>query len=107
MNKNKHYEFNLNAEYDGNIADIHMKENINGRNKTYNMILDNNDLENILNIKSVNMPIHKRLENDFLNIEVIEPKIQKYTKKIKYKIGGNKKTKKSKLYKTKTKKIKK
>jgi len=53
------------ADYDGDIANIHIDSNTNGMHNHFNITLDNDDLANILNIKGVNMPIHKRLEMDF------------------------------------------
>jgi len=57
---------NWDADYDGNIANISIDTNTNGNNKHLNFRLDNDDLANILNVPSVNMPIDKRLENDFM-----------------------------------------
>jgi hypothetical protein len=53
------------ADYDGDIANIHIDSNTNGKHDHFNISLNNDDLANILNIKGVNMPIHKRLEMDF------------------------------------------
>jgi len=68
MNNNNHSSFNellWNADYDGNNANINVSSNNNGHKKRYNINLDNDDLSNMLNIPSVNMPIHKRLQMDF------------------------------------------
>ena len=54
-----------NADYDGNKAKIFIKKNIDGNKQKYHFTLDNADLANLLNINSVNMPIHKRLKTDF------------------------------------------
>ena len=53
------------ADYDGNVANISLDLNTNGNVNHYNVKLDNDDLANILNVNSVKMPIHKRLEKDF------------------------------------------
>jgi hypothetical protein len=53
------------ADYDGNVANISLDLTNNGNVNHYNVKLDNDDLANILNINSVKMPIHKRLEKDF------------------------------------------
>ena len=68
MNNNNHSNFNellWDADYDGNSANINISSNNNGNKKRYNINLDNHDLSNMLNIPSVNMPIHKRLQMDF------------------------------------------
>lgn len=56
---------NWDADYDGKIANISLQTNMNGETNTMNMRLDNDDLANLLNIQSVNMPIHERLKMDF------------------------------------------
>jgi len=58
-------ELNWDADYDGDIANISLTSNTNGDKKHFNISLDKNDLENILNVPSVEMPIHKRLKMDF------------------------------------------
>jgi hypothetical protein len=55
-------EISWEAEYDGNIANISLSD---GRHH-YDISLDNQDLEGLLNIPSINAPIHNRLEKDFL-----------------------------------------
>jgi hypothetical protein len=64
-NKNHFNQINWDADYDGNIANISVNSNINGKRDRFNITLDNEDLADILNIPSVNMPIDKRLELDF------------------------------------------
>jgi len=66
-NKNKVNEINWNADYDGEDANIHFTTKTNGRKKTVDIQLDNNDLANLLNIPSVNKPLHKRLKIDFIS----------------------------------------
>jgi hypothetical protein len=56
------------ADYDGNEANVSLDLVNNGKTEHYNVKLDNDDLANILNIKSVQKPIHKRLTNDFKNV---------------------------------------
>jgi len=68
-NNNKRNEFNeikWDAEYDGKQANISLDSNSNGKKKHYNFSLDNQDLANLLNVPSVNMPIDKRLHMDFV-----------------------------------------
>jgi len=64
-NDNNVNEIKWDADYDGDVANISMDLTNNGNVNHYNVKLDNDDLANILNINSVKMPIHKRLEKDF------------------------------------------
>jgi hypothetical protein len=65
-NDNNHFnEVKWDADYDGNTANISVNSNTDGKRDRFNVSLDNEDLANILNIPSVNMPIHKRLKIDF------------------------------------------
>lgn len=69
QNDNNVDELKWNANYDGDIANIKLNitehENIK-TDKGFHFKLTNNDLANMLSIPSVNIPIHKRLENDFM-----------------------------------------
>lgn len=64
-NHNHVNKTNWDADYDGEIANVSINTENNGNHKQFNFTLDNEDLANILNIPSVNTPIHKRLEMDF------------------------------------------
>lgn len=65
-NNNNHFnKINWDADYDGDIANISINTNTDGRSNHFDIKLDNEDLANILNVQSVNMPIHERLKNDF------------------------------------------
>jgi hypothetical protein len=73
------------ADYNGDIANLSVDTNTDGKRKHFDFSLDNQDLANILNIQSVNMPIDKRLKMDFqepyyntesLYIELPTPKIE-------------------------------
>ena len=64
-NKNKFNEIDWEADYDGKTANISVTSDIKGRKRHYDIKLDNDDLANILNVSSVQTPIHKRLEQDF------------------------------------------
>jgi hypothetical protein len=64
-NRNHINEINWDANYDGDVANISIDTERNGKSKHYDIKLDNNDLANLLNIHSVNMPIDKRLKIDF------------------------------------------
>jgi hypothetical protein len=56
---------NWDMNYDGNTANLHVNNNTDGKCKSYDISMDNDGLEKMLNTQSVNMPIHKRLQNDF------------------------------------------
>jgi hypothetical protein len=58
-------EINWDADYDGNFANISLDLNQNGKTNHYDVKLDNEDLADILNVPSVNLPVHKRLSDDF------------------------------------------
>jgi hypothetical protein len=64
-NHNHINQINWDADYDGDMANISIDADSNGKSKHFEIKLDNNDLANLLNIQSVNMPIHKRLKMDF------------------------------------------
>ena len=61
-NTNEFNEINWDADYDGNVANISLDSISDGNKKHFEIQLDNNDLANLLNIPSVNMPIDKRLK---------------------------------------------
>lgn len=60
------HELKWNADYDGDVANVKLLSNIDGNKQKYGAQLDNEDLANILNVSSINMPLHKRLRNDFI-----------------------------------------
>ena len=64
-NQNHFNQLNWDTEDDGNIANISIQSNYDGKQDQFNVSLDNNDLANILNIPSVNIPLDKRLNMDF------------------------------------------
>jgi len=64
-NQNDVNEINWDADYDGKVANISVDLQNNGRLKHYDVTLDNEDLANILNVPSVNMPLDRRLKRDF------------------------------------------
>lgn len=108
-NNNKQSENSVSwiGNYDGNIANVDMVINNNGNQKSLNLQLDNQDLLNLLNIPSNQMPLEKRLLNDFspntpmpMHIIQIPNRIGLEYKKIKNK----RKTKKLKSRRSKSKK---
>jgi hypothetical protein len=64
-NNNHINEINWDTDYDGDIANISVNSNNDGKREHLNFFLDNQDLENILSMQSVNIPIDKRLKLDF------------------------------------------
>lgn len=66
-NNHKHInEINWDANYDGDVANLSLTTNNDGKYEQFNVTLNNNDLAEILNYPSVNTPIHKRLETDYM-----------------------------------------
>ena len=64
--RNSLSEVDWNANYDGNIANIELGVSDNlGQTVKYQFHLDNEDLEEMLSIPSVNQHLDKRLRNDF------------------------------------------
>lgn len=73
-NRNHINQVNWDADYDGDMANISIKTNTDGNREHFDVTLDNEDLANILNVNSINIPIHQRLKNDFKdNIYSNEP----------------------------------
>jgi hypothetical protein len=66
-NHNHINELNWGADYDGDVANISLDTTSNGKTEHFDIKLDNDDLANLLNIPSVNMPINQRLKMDFDN----------------------------------------
>ena len=58
-------EIQWDAIYDGKEANISVSSNTDGAKQEYEFRLDNKDLETMLNIPSVDMPLHERLQKDF------------------------------------------
>lgn len=63
---NRFNQIDWDADYDGNIANISVTSNTDGNKKHFDVSLDNQDLASILNVPSINMPLDKRLHNDFI-----------------------------------------
>lgn len=78
-NNNKFNEIDWDAGYDGDVANVILSSNNNGKQKIYNVKLDNEDLANLLNVPSITGPIDKRLKMDFNNNKQFrrEPNIYK------------------------------
>ena len=80
-NENHFNQVNWDADYDGNIANISIDSNNDGKRNQYNFTLDNQDLANIFNIPSINVPIDKRLQMDFQDSFNSEPYLIELPKK--------------------------
>jgi hypothetical protein len=66
-NNNNHInEINWDADYDGDVANLSLTTNNDGKHQQFDLTLNNDDLAEILNYPSVNTPIHKRLETDYI-----------------------------------------
>jgi hypothetical protein len=63
--KHKTNEMDWDADYDGDEAKVSLRVNDDGKKQKYKLRLDNEDLADMLNIPSVNMPLEKRLLRDF------------------------------------------
>jgi len=74
------------SDYDGKMANINIDINNNGIREIVNMKLNNNELKKILGIQPVEIPLEKRLMEDFLynkpiNLEGVFQKSRKHRKK--------------------------
>ena len=72
-NKNNINEIAWDADYDGEEANISLNFINNGKRDNYHLSLDNNDLANLLNVHTVDLPLEQRLKRDFKR--GAEPKI--------------------------------
>ena len=81
IHRNKQTKFNdikWDSDYDGNKAKISIDADMNGNQNHFKIKLDNKDLANMLNMPTINIPIHKRLENDFnMNRFIGDPNVYK------------------------------
>jgi len=64
-NHNHVNQINWDADYDGDVANISVDSNTDGKRNHYAVSLDNQDLANILTIPSIDIPLDKRLKMDF------------------------------------------
>lgn len=55
------------GKYDGKKADIDLDINNNGQKQHYDIELDNDEIQNLLNVHSVDKPLDNRLLEDFLS----------------------------------------
>ena len=66
-NKNYYNEIDWDADYDGEIANLSVNINENGKTGYFNTQINNNELAGLLNIPIVESTLDKRLYDDFLN----------------------------------------
>ena len=68
-NNNKNYssEFDWDADYDGEKANISLNMDQNGKKEHMEIKMNSDELAEILNIPSDNLMLDKRLYNDFLS----------------------------------------
>lgn len=70
------------GDYNGKVANINVDINRNGDREFVSMKLNNDELKNILGIQSIDIPLEKRLKNDFLKNVLTKRKSRKHKKKI-------------------------
>lgn len=59
-------EIQWQGDYDGKMANIDVNINDNGNKQAINVQLDNNDIRQLFGIQPIEVPLEKRLANDFL-----------------------------------------
>ena len=67
INNGKYNEVEWIGDYDGKIANINIDINNNGSRDIVSMKLNNNDLVQLFGVQPVQIPLEKRLMNDFLS----------------------------------------
>jgi hypothetical protein len=72
-NRNINNVIQWKGDYDGNIANVNVDMNTNGDREIVNMRLNNDDLRHIFGIQPVEIPLEKRLMNDFLYDKPYKP----------------------------------
>ena len=66
-------EIKWQGDYDGKIANIDVDINDNGNRELLSMQLNNNDIRQLFGIQPVEVPLEKRLMNDFLSYKKRTP----------------------------------
>jgi hypothetical protein len=69
-------QINWDADYNGQLANLNLDVNTNGKKDNFTLQLSKGDLENLLNIPSVEKPLENRLEDDFLVTNDFAPSLQ-------------------------------
>ena len=69
-NNNNISKLNWDANYNGENGSVSLDYSENGKPHEHVKIsFDNDDLVNLLNVPSINTPIHERLKNDFMKVK--------------------------------------
>jgi hypothetical protein len=69
-------QINWNADYNGEMANVNLDVNTNGKKGNFTLQLSKGDLENLLNIPSVEKSLENRLKDDFLIKNDFMPSLQ-------------------------------
>ena len=69
-------QINWDADYNGQVANLNLDVNTNGKKDNFTLQLSKGDLENLLNIPSVEKPLENRLEDDFFTRDDYAPILQ-------------------------------
>ena len=69
-------QINWDADYNGEMANLNLDVNTNGKKDNFTLQLSKGDLENLLNVASVEKPLENRLEDDFLITDDFVPILQ-------------------------------
>lgn len=69
-------QINWDANYNGEVANLNLDINTNGKKDNFVLQLSKGDLENLLNIPSIEKPLEERLEEDFLVKNDFAPSLQ-------------------------------
>jgi hypothetical protein len=80
-NKKSKKEMEWTGDYDGNIANVHLHVNEDGKTKAMQMNLEKNDLINLLTVPTNNLALEKRLLHDFPFLHSTTPKKKKTRRK--------------------------
>jgi len=86
------------GDYDGKIANINVDIDDNGNRELVSMRLDNNDIRQLFGIQPVEVPLEKRLTNDFLTRPIALEGVLVKRKIKSRKCKKNKKSKKCKKF---------
>lgn len=94
-NRTKLNEIQWQGDYNGKVANINVDVNDNGNREFVSMKLNNEDLKELLGIQPVNIPLEKRLKNDFLSDVVMLKSASRKSRRHKKKHHRKRKTRKT------------
>lgn len=99
LNKNEiNHLMKWQGDYDGKIANINVDIDDNGNRELVSMRLDNNDIRQLFGIQPIEVPLEKRLANDFLRRPIALEGVLVKRKIKSRKCKKNKKSKKCKKF---------